>query len=155
MSLSLFRERNTGAGLAGVASSRDQFVGCLRVKMIPIDVWRARIGLFNNFRNRRSSDERVEALIELRARLSRRAKGKKACEEDEAQEVEETEQGGGDIEQGGGEGGAGVEWNSSDRVKMLLRMLVAILFILLIVSGSVELNPGPKLSEYNIACVLN
>ena len=114
--------------------------------MIPIDVWRARIGLFNNFRNRRSSDERVEALIKLRARLSHRAKGKRVCGEEEAQEVEETEQ-------EGGEGGASGEWSFSDRVIMLLRMLVALLFLLLIVSGSVELNPGPGLGEHE--CIVS
>ena len=154
-------------GLVGLTSSRDQFEDGSRiktellVKMIPIDVWRARIGLFNNFRSRRSIDERVEALIELRARLSRRAKGKRVCGEEvatgqqekqckEEEKAGETEQGGGE---GSGEGGAGVERSSFDRVRMLLKMLVVLLFLLLIVSGSVELNPGPGLSEYE--CIVS
>ena len=40
-------------------------------------------------------------------------------------------------------------WNSSDiLLRMLLRVLLALLFYLLVVSGDVKLNPGPGLSEY-------
>ena len=88
-------------------------------------------------------------LLELRARLSRRAKEKQGCEtKNEAEQACEDKNEEKEEEQGGGPGGAGVEWNSSDRVRMLLKMLVALLFLLLIVSGDVELNPGPGLGEY-------
>ena len=204
--------------------------------MLPVEAWRAIIGLFNNLRSRRSGDGRVKLLLELRSRLSRRAKEKRpTCEakngEDEAEatggggeelsvnvEVEERGKGregqgherGGEVKQGGkiqeaeqgdvveegtrgggvreggkggggtgqgrtvkeggragegqrggreaeqGEGvkgreengGIGMKWKSTDQVGMLLRMLVALLYLRLFVSGDVELNPGPGLGEY-------
>ena len=68
----------------------------------------------------------------------------KLVEEKGAQEVGKAERG----------GGASVELSHFYWcVRMLLRMLVALLFFLLIVSGSVELNPGPGLGEYE--CIVS
>ena len=63
--------------------------------MIHIDVWRARIGLYN-LRIRRSSDGRVEILLELRARLSRHVKEKHASEAKPNEEEEVAAAGGGE-----------------------------------------------------------
>ena len=67
-----------------------------QLEMVDIDVWRARIGLFN-LRAHRSDDGRVKDLSELLVRLCRRAK--KRCvgetangEEEEQGEVKEEEQ---------------------------------------------------------------
>ena len=81
--------------------------------MVDIAVWRARIGLFN-LRIRRSEDERVKILIELRARLLRRAKRLRDANIEEAQLVMEQER-----EEGGDEkrkrGGAEDEGKSGGR----------------------------------------
>ena len=103
----------------------------------------SRIELFN-ICTRRSGDKRVKVPLELWTRLSRHVKRQQNCETKIA-EKEEQEAGGRVGRRGGG--GAGVEESSTEWVRMLLRMLVALLF-LLVKSGDVELNPGPGLGEY-------
>ena len=77
-------------------------------------------------------------------------------ENEEGGKRKEKEGGGGERERvvvvrgrrGKGEKGGGGVKQSSSWDGTLLSMLVALLFHLLVVSGDIELNPGPGLGEY-------
>lgn len=107
--------------------------------MVDLELWRAKIGLFNLRTHRSSDGGRVTVMLELmRACLSCYVREKWVLET-KNEEEEETQEA----------GGAGVKWNSFDLVETLLSMLIALLFLRLLLSGDVELNPGPGLGEYN------
>ena len=122
---------------------------------------------FSNLRTRQSGDRRVEELFELRASPFCRAKEKPACEIQNEEEAQEAEGGGGREEEVGNvEERKGIcakeeerkgrreldrggdAQNSSNQIRMPLRMVVALLFLLLVKSGDVEVNPGPRRGEY-------
>lgn len=123
--------------------------------MVDINVWRARIGLYNP-RIRWSGDGREKERLALRARLLRSVQKVLA----ENSKREERAEGGQEEGKDGIQASArcnlvpsnsgllnlGVD-PSSIRKGMLMAVLTVLVYLLLL-CGDVELNPGPTLSEY-------